>query len=520
MLETEVRGQLIAKVAGWIGTADPLAPRTTNDAGTGRVSRTDAQDPTGIAFGTSGWRGVLGEAVTYPRLRALARATAGWMRERSGSRRVLIGYDTRFASLAMAEITAAVLVEEGLEACLSGGPIPTPVLTHAVHRRHVAGGLMLTASHNPPEYHGIKVFGPDGAAIPDREAKNIEERLASASASSGGSGTGKLRRVDLASAYTRDLGRLFEARRRTGPSMRVFYDAMHGAGAGVLDLVLERAGFRVTRLRCDFDPCFGGCAPDPIASNLSALAARVAGGRGPRIGLATDGDADRFGVVLADGRVLSETEVLALLVDHLVRTRRVRRGLAISFATGSLVERVAIAHGLEVVRRPIGFKHLAGEMLAGEVDVAGEESGGFAWARMGVDKDGMLAGVLLCELASTRRGGLSQRLHELEREFGRSDCGRRALARTPDRDRGLASITRTPPSRVGRSEVRAIDREDGLRLAFDDGFVIWRASGTEPVIRIYAEATASDRLAARLGDAERLLERAAAAARLGAFGRP
>jgi phosphomannomutase len=472
------------------------------------VARTDAQDPTGIHFGTSGWRGVLGEAVTYPRLRALVGATADWMRERSSSRRVLIGYDTRFASRAMAEIAAAGLAAAGFEACLSRGPVPTPVLTHALHRRRVAGGLMLTASHNPPEYHGIKVFGPDGAAIPDREASSIEARLVAATASTG-SGGGRIRRLDLSSAYLRDLARLVAVDRRSSAPVRVFYDAMHGAGAGVLDAALDRAGFRVTRLRADIDPVFGGGVPDPIATNLSQLAARVAAGRGRRLGLATDGDADRVGVVLAEGRILSATEVLALLVDHLADTGRVRHGLAISFATGSLVERVANARGLRVLRRPIGFKHLADDMLAGQVDVAGEESGGFAWSRMGVDKDGMLAGVLLCELAAKRRGGLEQRLAELEQEFGRSDCSRRALALTPDRQRGLDAITATPPERIGRSEVRSIDREDGLRVELDDGFVMWRCSGTEPVLRVYAEARGPTRLAARLTEAERLLARAA-----------
>lgn len=473
---------------------------------------TDAQDPTGIRFGTSGWRGVLGEAVTYPRLRAVVAATADWMRERSPSRRVLVGYDTRFASRAMAEIAAARLAVAGFEACLSQGPVPTPVLTHAVRRRRVAGGLMLTASHNPPEYHGIKVFGPDGAAIPDREARSIEARLTATPASTA-SGQGRIRRVDLSAAYLRDLARLVDVDHAARAPVRVFYDAMHGAGAGVLDAALERAGFRVARLRAESDPRFGGGVPDPIATNLTELAARVAAGRGRRLGIATDGDADRVAVVLADGRILSETEVLALLVDHLAGTGRVRHGLAISCATGSLVERVANARGLDVLRRPIGFKFLADEMLAGRVDVAGEESGGFAWSRMGVDKDGMLAGLLLCELAATRRGGVSTRLAELEQQFGRSDCGRRALAATPGRQRGLDAIAATPPGRIGRSDVRTIDREDGLRVALDDGFVMWRRSGTEPVVRIYAEASSPTRLAARLAEAERLLERAGEQAR-------
>jgi phosphomannomutase len=470
----------------------------------GPVAGVARRDPELIRFGTSGWRGVLGEVVTFPRLRTLARATAGWLREQGESRRVLVGYDTRFASRAMAEETARVLAEEGFRPKLTSGPVPTPVLTHAIRRRRVAGGLMLTASHNPPEYHGLKVFGPDGGAIPDRAARAIESRLGRASSPGLGPATG-VRRGDLAESYVRDLGRLLDRERLAAARLHVVYDAMHGAGAGVLDRLLEDLGCRVTVLRGEPDPRFGGAAPDPVPARLGPLAARMVGRRGRALGLATDGDADRLAVVLPGGGMLHETEVLALLVDHLARTGRIRVGVAISWATGSLVERVAEDHGLRVERHPIGFKHLADELRQGTVDVAGEESGGFAWSRMGIDKDGMLGGALLCELAAGEPGGVARRLTGLRARFGRPACGRRALATTDALERGLVVLAAGPPSRVGDAPVRHVANHDGLHLRLDDGFVMWRRSGTEPVVRIYAEAPGRRRLERRLAAGERLL---------------
>ncbi|HKJ23667.1 MAG TPA: phosphoglucomutase/phosphomannomutase family protein, partial [Myxococcota bacterium] len=213
---------------------------------------------------------------------------------------------------------------------------------------------------------------------------------------------------------------------------------------------------------------------------------------------ATDGDADRYAAVDASGRILSATEAVALLVDHLARCGRIRRGVAISVATGSLVERVARAHGLAVTRHPIGFKHLSAALLSGAADCAGEESGGFVWAAHGVDKDGILAAALLAEIVAVTGAPLGERLAALEREHGPSHCGRVAVAARPGvRDR-LAALRADPPARVGSAGVVSVDRRDGLRLALPDGFVMLRASGTEPAVRVYAEAPSARALRARL----------------------
>jgi phosphoglucomutase len=246
-----------------------------------------------------------------------------------------------------------------------------------------------------------------------------------------------------------------------------------------------------------------------VPTRLVSLSREVRAATGLRLGLATDGDADRFSVIDADGRTLSETAALALLVDHLARTGRVRRGVALSIATGSLVERVARSHGLAVHAFPIGFKHLTRALVDNRADVAGEESGGFAWGRIARDKDGILAGCLLAEIVAATRAPLRARLDELERQHGRSACGRIAIGADARALQGLSALRRAVPSRVDAARVHACDETDGLRLALDDGFLMFRESGTEPALRIYAEAPGPRRLARRLRAGVQLLERAA-----------
>jgi phosphomannomutase len=315
--------------------------------------------------------------------------------------------------------------------------------------------------------------------------------------------------VDLCGPYLEELlGQLDRScLQRSG--MRVFYDALHGTGAGVLDEALRRCGLAVEVRRGDRDPYFGGSSPDPVPERLTSLAREVRGAKGRRLGLATDGDADRFAAIDADGRPLSESAALALLVDHLARTGRVRRGVAISIATGSLVERVARSHGLPIRRFPIGFKHLSAALVEGEADVAGEESGGFAWGRLARDKDGILAGCLLAEVVAKTGAPLRVRLAALEKEHGRSACGRIALEADERAHRGLAALRSSLPSEVDGARVVDCDEGDGLRIALEDGFLMFRASGTEPVLRIYAEARGPRLLSRRLRIGAALLARAA-----------
>lgn len=468
-----------------------------------------------IRFGTSGWRGVLGDEVTHARTRALVRATAAWLQDAGAAGgRVLVAHDGRFASDALAGLACAELAAAGLRPAPVAGVAATPLVTHALFRRRFAAGLVFTASHNPPADHGLKVFAARGRPVAAAQAARIEARADAEL------GRGRLpapppyrcaRPLDLAAPYRADLLALLDrgALRRAGrDGLVVVYDAMHGAGAGLVDELLRASGVGVERLRARRDPTFGGAPPDPRPERLGKLRRALRRGRGPRLGLANDGDADRLAALDAAGRPLSETDVVALLVDHLARTGRIRRGVAVSLATGSRVERVAAAHGLRVERHPIGFKHFAEPLCSGRVDVAGEESGGFAWRRFGLDKDGVLAGCLLVELVAAAGEGLAARLGRLAREHGPSVCTRRARPTTPALREGLRRLAAAPPSRLGGVPVREVATGDGVRLGFADGFCMWRASGTEAVVRSYAEAPDARALERRLAAGWRVLARA------------
>lgn len=462
-----------------------------------------------IRFGTSGWRGVLGDEFTFARLRAVVAAAGDRIAASAPGARVLVAHDRRFLGEQLAQSVVRVLAARGLRPALARAPTPTPVLARAVRRSRAAAGLILTASHNPPEYHGLKLFSADGAGWSEIETRAVE-RSAARWLRAGGPPERdfRTRSIDLVEPYLDALVGLLDRAALRKSRLCAFYDALHGTGAGVVDEALRRGGLRVVVLRADRDPTFGGGAPDPLPARLRRLRAAVRGRRGLAIGLASDGDADRFAAVDTGGRCISESDAVALLVDHLARTGRVRRGVAVSCATGGLVARVAQDHGLRVRICPLGFKHLSAALLSGEADVAGEESGGFAWAPFARDKDGILAACFLAELVATSGASLGQRLRTLERRLGASACGRTAIAASPGAVQALARLSAAPPERVGRSRVREVLCRDGVRLALDDGFVMLRASGTEPVVRIYADAPTPSALQRRLNDGLLLLRRA------------
>jgi phosphoglucomutase len=462
-----------------------------------------------IRFGTGGWRGVLGEDFDFARARALAGAVAAFAAEARPGAPVLVVHDTRFLADRVAEEAAAAIEAEGVAVLQARGPVATPVACRAVRLRRCAAGLIVTASHNPPEYLGVKVVGASGAPVTRQEAGRLERgaaaRLAAGAAPAARS---RARFAELNGPYLRALARLLDAGALRGARLRVAYDALHGTGAGVLDAALEGCGVRVARLRCESDPRFGGSAPDPTPERLAGLRRALRAGSGLRLGLATDGDGDRFAAVDAGGRVLSASDALAVLVDHLARTRRVRGAVAISHATGSLVARVAEAHGLRVERHALGFGPLAESLAAGRATLAGDESGGFAWSRFALDKDGILAGALLAERLATSRVPLAEALRALHRRHGASACGRSALAVSPRLAERLARLAEAPPERFDGAKVLVADASDGLRLALSDGgFALLRISGTEPALRLYAEARSVPALRRRLRCARALLVR-------------
>lgn len=469
-----------------------------------------------IRFGTSGWRGVLTEELTLPRVRAFVAGVAAWLREPAprggrpvggGPARVLVAHDTRFLGRELSALACRGLATAGHMPLPAESPVPTPVVAHAVRHGMADAAIVFTASHNPAEYHGAKLIASWGGTVPDEQARRIEAHIRRATGS-------RLRRrakralelpLDLVPPYLQRLTDWIDRDVFRGASPAVVYDALHGTGAGVADRALRMLGARVEVLRGTRSPRFGGGAPDPTPERLSGLAAQVREQSGLSIGLATDGDADRFAVVDSDGTLLTETEALALLVDWLARTGRATRGVAISVATGTLVESVAAGYGLQVTRHPIGFKHLAHALATGAADVAGEESGGFAVDAFARDKDGILACALFAEMMAADRAPLAVRLRALLRRYGPSACGRAVVAADSRSRARLARLLVAPPERVAEAPVRGIEKGDGLRLLLPDGFLMLRASGTESVLRVYAEARDRRALSRRLAAGRALL---------------
>jgi len=449
-----------------------------------------------IRFGTNGWRGIFGAGFSAEGAERLALALARELGAPARRPRVIVAYDTRAHASAVAGRAAAVLAGGGADALLCDAPTATPVAAFQVRARRAAAGYVVTASHNAPDYLGVKIFAAGGESAP----RAFVDRLA-ARANATPQTRAALRAPprllrDAPRAYIARLARCLDVAsiRRARP--RVLYDAMHGVGAGTLDRALRSLGAHVETRRAAIDPRFGGGAPDPTRARLRGFGAAVRAG-GFAFGVASDGDADRFVLVDARGRLFSETDALALLIDHLAATRRLARGLAISLATGSVAERVARARGLAVHRVGIGFSPLSAALREGRADLAGEESGGFAWRALGLDKDGIAAAAIALEGVALGEP-LHQRQARLTREHGRSACGRTATQATAAALRALARLAAAPPARVAGAAVRGAVVRDGVRVGFDDGFLYWRASGTEPVVRVYAEAPSPQQLSRRL----------------------
>ena len=465
-----------------------------------------------LHLGAGGFRGVLGLDLSAGRVRALARGAGEWIHaegRRAGARPlVVLAHDTRWFGSRMVALAAQVLADLPLRVRVAGGVTPTPVVVHHVREEGASGALVFTASHNPPTDHGIKVVGPDGLAPPAAVLRALAARPVAGGRlrvpARGPRACGCSPRESYLAALDRVLGGRSGA--RCGP--RVFYDPLHGAGAGTVEPALERSGARLVWCGGRPDPDLGGRAPDPVPPRLSRLAAAVRAGTGVRLGLATDGDADRFGVVDETGRVLSETEAAALLIEHLASSGRIPAGSAVALSpfVGGLAERTARHHGLRVLRRPPGFRHLGAALVAGEAAAAADENGGFAWAEHAVDKDGILGCALAAEAVALAGEGPGRLLRRIRRRVGASHAGRASVAATPDRVAGLAALRSTPPSRVFGEVVRGAETDLGLLLRLGDGFLGLRRSGTEPRVRIYADAPSRRQLLARLRDGVRLLD--------------
>ena len=464
-----------------------------------------------IRFGTDGWRGVLARDFTLENATLVARAVTRYLVEFEDLRRpVIIAYDTRFAAGRFARHIAEVLTSVGLRVQLADAPAPTPALSYAVRSTGAAAGIMLTASHNPPEWLGVKLKAGFGGSASPRVAAQIERYLLEgARLPLVAPDPRKISLVDLKAPYLKrlaelvDLDRIATTRLRGRP-LRLAIDPMHGAGAGYLCELLKAHDIACIEVRGNHDPLFGGGQPEPLAQHLHPLRNAILE-QNCNAGFATDGDADRIGAMDSGGRFVDPHKIFALIFRHLVESRGLTGAVARSFSVSRMIDRMAAHYRLPLHEVPIGFKHIAEQMIEHDLLIGGEESGGIGIRLHLPERDGLLNSLLLAEVIATEGKPLTTCVTGLQEQFGPLHYNRTDLRLTPhQKQRALKYFTETTPEKLGPWTVTGREDLDGSLFHLQDtGWVLVRASGTEPLVRIYAEADSSelaDKIAATVGE--------------------
>jgi alpha-D-glucose phosphate-specific phosphoglucomutase len=454
-----------------------------------------------IHFGTSGWRGIIAEDFTFSGVRRAAAAIAGHLRASAKSPVIIVGYDTRFFSEEFARAAADVLRSHGCRVFICGAATPTPAIAHAIIHGKLDGGVNITASHNPAQYNGLKFSGADGGPALPGITKDIEKRAAALKESSNGHHEipDDFEQIDPREPYFEQLERMIRFDVLAKAKGSFVCDAVHGSGAGWLDRILREHGATVTAIRGGRDVLFEGTGPDPSEENLAPLKKAVADKKA-LAGLATDGDADRFGIVDRDGSFVSPNHILALAFDYLLETRGYKLGASRSVATTHLLDAAAKLHGVKVYETPVGFKYVGPLLREDKIVLGGEESAGMTIRGHLPEKDGILACLLVAEMIAARQSSLADQLRDLFLRVGREFWPVRVnLHLSEDAQDKLPQRLKSAFKEFAGRRVVKENRLDGLKLIFEDGdWVLMRPSGTEPVMRIYTEAAsieASQKLA-------------------------
>ncbi len=451
---------------------------------------------TQIKFGTSGWRAVMAEEFTFANVRRAVRAIARYVSvKRPTGGRVIVGRDPRFLGETFCAMAADILAEHGITPLLVAEPAPTPALAYAVVQAKADGVINFTASHNPPEYNGIKFSTSDGCPALPEVTKKIEAEIEasdsageSAKTSTGGKSPASKESLEVKNQYLSRLGEIVDLNTIRKANLKVCFDPMWGAARGYSDGLLREAGVNVETVHDYRDVLFGGHAPEPDDHLLEELRQKMRS-IGAEIGIATDGDADRFGIVDTDGTFMQPNYVIALLFDYLVETRGWKNGVAKSVATTNLINAIAKARGVELYETAVGFKFIGELIMQDKIAIGGEESAGLSIRHHVPEKDGVLAGLLCCEMVAKRGKSLSEQLKVLCNQVGSFYPQRQNFRLTPEVKAKLTEKLRSDPREFCGHDVSQVVRTDGLKLLFGDGsWVCYRLSGTEPVVRVYSEA--------------------------------
>jgi phosphoglucomutase len=458
-----------------------------------------------IKFGTSGWRGIIAEDFTFGGVRRASAAIAGHVLAQKKSPKIIVGYDTRFFSPEFARTSASILRSHGCHVLLCADFTPTPTVAHAIIHGKLDGGVNITASHNPAQYNGLKFSGPEGGPALPEVTKDIEKRAAVLAEipAAGQEHDDDFDHVDPREPYLAQLKTVVKFDVLKKLKGGVVCDAVHGCGAGWLDRALKDHDVAFTAIRGQRDVLFEGTGPDPSETNLVPLA-RAVKEKKAMAGLATDGDADRFGILDRDGTFISPNHILSLLFDYLLDTRGVKLGASRSIATTHLIDAVAAHHGVKVYETPVGFKYVGPLLGADKILMGGEESAGMTVRAHLPEKDGILACLLVAEMIAARQASLMEQLKTLFKRVGAEFWPvRENLHVSPDVQAKLRGRLQEDFSKFAGRKVVSTNRVDGLKLVFDNGeWLLMRLSGTEPLVRVYTEAS-TENAAKQLADEAR-----------------
>jgi phosphomannomutase len=464
---------------------------------------------TEIKFGTDGWRGVIADDYTFDNVRRVAGAIAAYvLKYEDGKRGVMIGYDTRFGSPRFARLVAEVMASAGIPVKLANDYTPTPAVSLAVKQQGAAGGVMVTSSHNPWNWNGLKFKGKFGGSATPAIMNKVEDELRAGVMPTGRAAD--IEEVDFKQAHIDAMCQFADLDLIAKANFKFAIDSMYGSGRGVLTRIFTEHGINHVAIRQELNPLFPGINPEPIEPHIELLRKTVAEGK-CHAGLATDGDADRIGAVAEDGSFVDSHKCFVVLLRWLLERKKWSGGVVRAFNTTGMADRIAAKYRRKLYECPIGFKYIADLMMEHEIVIGGEESGGIGYSRYLPERDGILNSLLLANVMAEEGKPLGALVADLQREFGPHFYGRRDLHLSENVKQGAIQRARAQTTkRLGSYNVVKKENMDGVKFFLDaptngNGAVPWilfRASGTEPLLRLYSEAATPELVAEILDQAK------------------
>ncbi len=453
-----------------------------------------------IKFGTDGWRGVIADDFTFANVSKVAQAIADYYWDKEGLKKgIAVGYDTRFLSKEFAKKVSEVLTGNGIPVILSLKDLPTQCISFTVKEKNLIGGIMITASHNPPRFNGIKIKGSFGGSVPSEVTNEIETLLGRNKVKSisfeEAEKKGLIKKENFINPYLERLRLFFDETILKKISFKIIYDPMFGVGESLIKRFLSLSPSRIITIHPRYNPGFGGLNPEPIEKNLEDLKRKVKE-EGADLGIASDGDADRVGIVDSEGKYLTPHQVFSLLLLYLIEERRMKGGIAKTVSLGYQPERIARKFNLPLEETAVGFKFICEKMLKGGILFGGEESGGYGFREHLPERDGILSALFLIDLIWRKSKPLSKILKGMEEKFGKSFFERVDFENIEiDKEEMVKKFSSFPPSSLGDIPLRKVETIDGVKFIMkDDSWLLIRPSGTEPKVRVYAEAPEKNQL--------------------------